>query len=156
MNVRILKKINDDAAFAEEVLLYCGAMQLAKELSIAERKILSRTLCTKQTSLQKKCAVFANGSFLQPPQLSLLLLYYSECSILIHRHHFKQKAEKYIAANLTEESVQMGVSDDMEQGKRTVQSKINWKNHWLYSIVSLLRARVVMMQKGWQALFPFV
>ncbi len=74
-------------------------MQLAKELSIAEKKDhFSRTLCTKAEQQPAKVRSLRKMvALMQPPQLSLLLLYYFECSILIHRfHHFQQKKSRKI------------------------------------------------------------
>lgn len=110
------KKINDDAAFAEEVLFYCGAMQLAKELSIDEKKQHFRELYAQAKQPAKvrtlrKWWPYAAAAAVIAAVVLFGMQYFNSSSSL------QQKAERYIAANLTEESVRMGVADDMQKGK---------------------------------------
>lgn len=111
------KKINDDPSFAEEVLFYCGAMQLAKELSMEEKKERFRKLYAqskqqpaKVRSLRKWWPYAAAAAVIVAVVL-FGMQYFNSSSL-------QQKADKYIAANLTDVSVQMGAADDMEQAKK--------------------------------------
>lgn len=112
------QKIVDDADFAEEVLLYCGALQLAREISHHEKKQHFRQLYNenreekspaKIRTLRKWWPYVAAAAV--AVGIILWMGYFNTPSL-------QQKADIYIQQHLAHISVKMGGANDLQQAKQ--------------------------------------
>jgi hypothetical protein len=112
------QKIISDPDFAEEVLLYCGALKLAKELSIAEKKQRFRELYNTNKEQQQPAKIrtlrkwwpYVAAAAVVTGILFWSLGYFTDASI-------QQKATAYMKEHFTTISVQMSSGGDMQQAK---------------------------------------
>jgi hypothetical protein len=109
------KKIADDPGFAEEVLFYCGALQLAKELSMEEKKDRFRELYAQKQQPAKVRTLHRWWTYAAAAAVIVTMVVFG--MRYFNSESLEQKADQFISQHLTTVGIEMGSADEMQKAK---------------------------------------